>query len=259
MPRGRNDYETAQIQGRLWTPAVLRPAAWWDAADLATIAYSGSAISQWSDKSGNGIHATGGAQILEAISQNGLPGIVTAPGSNSSFAINSAGTASRSMIVATRPKVTGGGTGFRGLCATGASSGSGSAMYSNNGANKWGTWSSVDYSGGIQLVAGTPYLLCMDGLDSGSFYRNGASDGTYAATEGQGQLAGSASMGHIGGQIGQSGTTQKYDGTYFEIVWMSSAMTAPQRQALEGYLSWKWGIPLAADHPFANRPPLIGD
>jgi hypothetical protein len=30
-------------------------------------------------------------------------------------------------------------------------------------------------------------------------------------------------------------------------------------QRVEGYLSWKWGIRLAADHPYANRPPLIGD
>lgn len=252
MPRGRNDYETAQIQGRLWTPAVLRPAAWWDAADLSTIAYSGSAISQWSDKSGNGLHTTGGAQTLEAISQNGLPGIVF-PASNP-FALVGAGTASRSMIVATRPRITGGGTGFRGLCATGASSGSGSMLLSNNGANKWGTWSTVDYSGGIQLVAGTPYLLCMDGLDSGSFFRNGSSDGTYSATEGQ--PGGTANNGCIGGEVGNN---QHYDGTIFEIVWMSSAMAVPQRQALEGYLSWKWGIALAADHPFANRPPLIGD
>jgi hypothetical protein len=94
----------------------------------------------------------------------------------------------------------------------------------------------------------------MNGLDSGSFFRNGLSDGTYSAT--QGQPGGSASIGHIGGQVGGS---QYYDGTFFEIVWMSSAMTDPQRQALEGYLSWKWNITLAADHPFANRPPLIGD
>lgn len=27
----------------------------------------------------------------------------------------------------------------------------------------------------------------------------------------------------------------------------------------EGYYAWKWGLPLVGEHPFANRPPLIGD
>jgi len=30
-------------------------------------------------------------------------------------------------------------------------------------------------------------------------------------------------------------------------------------ELIEGYLSWKWDVPLDASHPFANRPPLIGD
>jgi hypothetical protein len=48
-------------------------------------------------------------------------------------------------------------------------------------------------------------------------------------------------------------------GDYGEVCWFSAAHTARERLVIEGYLSWKWAIPLAADHPFANRPPLIGD
>jgi hypothetical protein len=86
----------------------------------------------------------------------------------------------------------------------------------------------------------------MDGLDSGSFFANGAADGTYAATEGQ--------DGHIGGI-----SYQGFKGYIFEVIWINSALPMRDRQTIEGYLGWKWAIPLAADHPFANRPPLIGD
>jgi len=41
-----------------WTPADLSPAAWYDAADAATITASSGAVSEWQDKSGNGNHAT---------------------------------------------------------------------------------------------------------------------------------------------------------------------------------------------------------
>lgn len=41
-----------------WTPASLTLAAWYDAADPATITESAGLVSQWSDKSGNTRHAT---------------------------------------------------------------------------------------------------------------------------------------------------------------------------------------------------------
>ena len=39
-----------------WTPAEITTALWLDAADAATITLNGSAVSQWSDKSGNARH-----------------------------------------------------------------------------------------------------------------------------------------------------------------------------------------------------------
>lgn len=43
-----------------WTLAEITTALWLDAADSATITLNGSTVSQWSDKSGNGRHATQG-------------------------------------------------------------------------------------------------------------------------------------------------------------------------------------------------------
>lgn len=49
---------------KLWTPAEITTALWLDAADSATITVNGSKVTQWSDKSGNGRHATQGTDSL---------------------------------------------------------------------------------------------------------------------------------------------------------------------------------------------------
>lgn len=46
---------------------------------------------------------------------------------------------------------------------------------------------------------------------------------------------------------------------YSEIIVSISSQFRSHLELVEGYLSWKWGVPLNANHPFANRPPLIGD
>ncbi len=42
------------------SPLKFRPSLWLDASDTATITKTGSAVSQWNDKSGNAFHATQG-------------------------------------------------------------------------------------------------------------------------------------------------------------------------------------------------------
>ena len=66
----------------------------------------------------------------------------------------------------------------------------------------------------------------------------------------------------IGSQINSAGSVisgTQFNGSLFEIVYLPSFANLYERRLIEGYLSHKWAIPLAADHPFANRPPLIGD
>jgi hypothetical protein len=260
MPRGLSDYDSAVIQGRLWTPEVLRPAGWWDAADISTMSFA-TGVSELRDKSGNGRHATqstpANQPTLVSVSQNGRSAL-SFDGSNDTLSLNAAAvTASMALAAAVRPAVTGGGTAYRGITATDTSSGSGSSLNANNGtsgpnSDRWGTWETSNNSANSQLQANVSYILIMDGLDSGSFWRDGASDGSYAATQGQ------PSLSHIGGAPGGV-PQQQFNGLIFEVFWIPVALSYVQRVALEGYLSWKWAIPLAASHPYANRPPLIGD
>jgi hypothetical protein len=42
-----------------------------------------------------------------------------------------------------------------------------------------------------------------------------------------------------------------------ELIILNQLPTTYQRQQVEGYLAWKWGIQanLPANHPFKNAPP----
>lgn len=60
----------------LWSPKLLAPALWLDAADLTTITSLSGAVSQWNDKSGNGRHVTQATAANQpttgTVTQNGL-------------------------------------------------------------------------------------------------------------------------------------------------------------------------------------------
>lgn len=242
MPRGIDPRDSAYLQGRLWTPAVLLPSAWWNAADLSTISHSGGTISEWRDSSGNGRHASGGTATLQT--QNGLSACYfsgTGP-----MSISSAGTQDISIIAAVKPGTNTGA--YKGICANESS---GSMLLGRTNNLAWGTF---DFTPGAQPSTGTvlsdnglKYILVMDGLNSGSFFENGIGVGSYTSTLGQ-------TPANIGGI-----STQAFVGQILEVLWFDAEMSRPRRLALEGYLSHKWAIGLTADHPFANRPPLIGD
>lgn len=62
-----------------FSPLALSPMAWFDASNAASIISSGGAVSQWSDLSGNGYHATQGTGASQPITGtrtvNGLNGL----------------------------------------------------------------------------------------------------------------------------------------------------------------------------------------
>jgi hypothetical protein len=53
------------------------------------------------------------------------------------------------------------------------------------------------------------------------------------------------------------GTANFYDGTMSEYIYYNGVLSQSQRQNVEGYLAWKWGLQssLPSTHPFAKWPP----
>jgi hypothetical protein len=267
MPRGLSDYDSAVIQGRLWTPEVLRPALWLDAADLSTISVA-TGVSEWRDKSGNARHAsqtTGSLQPgIAASTVNGLNSL-SFDGSDDWMQTASSSYAARHYFIAFKSNISS--TGFNTFpCLY-------SARVSPN-ANR----------------TGASDLTSIIGWDiNGNNWQNAAGDSTLAEFNAQpvaslsnwnnfntgspppspvtnwvivenliSNTASGTKIFCIGADT-FSTTGRCWNMQMGEMLVFGNAMSLPERTDIVGYLSWKWGIPLAADHPYANRPPLIGD
>jgi hypothetical protein len=57
--------------------------------------------------------------------------------------------------------------------------------------------------------------------------------------------------------IGSYGTSTYFSGTIYEVIIFNTVLTNPQRQAMEGFLAWKWGLQsnLSVAHPYSSFPP----
>lgn len=281
MPRGVSRLDEAMLQGRLWTPDLLRPAIWLDSSDISTLSIIGTGISQWRDKSGNNNHYA------------------------------QSNTALRPTYEYTVPDTTGTIIGIPQL----------GVRFQNVGTTRqWMDTTSFTYTGNqMQMfsvhrnvsVAGTPYrygrifsfslnssaqdfnnndgLLLTYGITANqiSLFRAGTSIVTSSESTnnlwiianarrsaGTGRIAingGSYIIGvtatanhNIGySRIGNdnSATDSGMNGWICENILYTSLLSDTQCSLIEGYLAWKWGLQnlLIASHPFRNRPPLIGD
>jgi hypothetical protein len=256
MPRGLSDYDSARIQGRLWTPEVLRPDFWFDAADQSTITISSGNVTQWNDKSGNARNLTT-ASSYPSYSIEGRNGLNVVTFSGSSLAVTglSINYTAQSTFGAFR-------LGSYPLYARVWTQSDAGIDFSTSGAYipivsgpATPTWCSytTNFESQISLTDGAWCIF--SSVHNGAVLRN-AANGVLAA------LA-SATLSKTFTRFGMtdsfSGATVPFSGDYGELVVLPTGGVTRDRVLVEGYLSWKWAIPLAANHPFANRPPLIGD
>ena len=278
MPRGVGlnwRYDEARLQGRLWTPALLRPSLWLDASDISTITVS-SGVSEWRDKSGNGRHAATAVRqpILSFNVQNSLSAIT--------FTASSA-TKLDTPVFSIAPN--------REFCSFGVVSGAGLVAPASTYPRIWGTLGGGDSAGGgstypqgffgggpangtAMLIAGgtgvtQPQVTSLPTnqavLLTGRFGTAGQSANTSSISAFGGTISSLASQTgalstsgiRIGADVGTS-SVSAWNSWIGEII-LTTGISLAQSMVVEGYLSWKWGVRLVASHPFANRPPLIGD
>ena len=267
MARGITRYDEAQLQQRLWTPDLLRPAMWFDASDLSTMSF-GTGASQWRDKSGFNRHLSqaGSTQqpALTLNAKNGLPAL-TFDGSNDFMSNASVGAAGLDVvqIVSVFRMITGGANEDipMGVGQTASSSAIRTFYRTPNGTTvgfaSWGndvasSAYSYDIGGNFHVFEvwntqrATPNQIRIGRNGSITTYSVGSLNLT-ANGFSVGSLSG-ASVGNYYSNIAVG-----------EILVAYSEWSQHNRQLVEGYLGWKWGITLDASHPFANRPPLIGD
>lgn len=227
-----------------WTPAALGAdlALWLDADDASTITLQGGGgtgpggsdhVSQWSDKSGNDNHvvqATASSQpIYTTAGLNGRP-VLTFSGAQR---LNSISTTLLGDTVAAVSQRSGGTQPVFEVSPTSSRGYLGNAV-------GFQTHNEYRANGGTTVTSVFPTTLLNVPALSVATDRRTATDISYA-------------IGH--GTPGFLPLT----GYISEIVSTETILSTENRQKLEGYLAWKWGLEanLPIDHPYKNTPPTV--
>jgi len=255
----------------LWTPATLPPAAWYDAADSATITHTSGAVSQWNDKSGNNNHATQATSTVRPTTGSATLGGLNAvafrlgDGTNKQFLA-----APNHATLNLDPS--GGANVFAVMKYLG---------FSNNGS----TSVNAAVCKGQLLSASAAYGIRVGssnqlGYQAGS--NSQASTSNFSNQEilfsGTGDFAGNTSRIYVDGllkttvnpsgaftsdntdllYIGRDNSSGRHANVDFgEILILGGVISEANRQKIEGYLAHKWNLysKLASGHPYKNTAP----
>ena len=272
MPRGLNPYDEARIQGRLWTPNLVRPAIWLDAADASTVSVA-TGVSRWRDKSANDRHFTQTTTASQpAYNRNGINGLgsISFDGSAKSLqrlphtwaflypitafivfraaAFTNAYNSLFEFFTSSGPTT----AGWTDLIKSNGRS----AIYSTSTA---GTQPNYDGTGVATYETNRTYIFT--GIHQNNSLvglQNGKTDGSNA-----GSYTLRTDLGTSPLYIGSSPPFSRYTNWQIGevIIKNNAALSTSDRLKIEGYLAHKWGIAadLETTSPFLNRPPLIGD
>jgi len=241
-----------------WSPADLSPLFWVDADDSATITIA-TGVSQWADKSGNAYHlvqATGSAQPAVASGAlNGLD-VVRFNGSSHRLAVSSFPTAESAYSVYivvdkaadpanASPKV----GAWHGTSDGGVSNASHFPFSDGNVYESFGSSARKTVGNLTPSLASARIWNVNSASGAWSTYL----DGTSVFSTGT-NTVGMSSTFHVGSN---GGSTVFLEGDVAEIVMFNSVLSTGDRQALEGYLAWKWGLEanLPGGHPYEGAPP----
>ena len=239
---------------------------WLDAADASTITYSsGSNLSQWRDKSGNGyiMSNNAGTTTVAANSLNSLNTVYIPSGTNTKITNFSGRTKMTFFIV--------------GKCAAGQYliSFNGGFFYAGNDSllhmvPPSGPYLDLDDSIGspTPVVSNNAWFIFCIGYDNATnstanpYTINGSpANGTNRATTARG------ASGILADQfitntlyINSTSGTNSYDSDYTaELIYYNTTLSVSQRQQVEGYLAWKWGLQstnLPVGHTYKNAAPI---
>ncbi len=248
-------------------PPTLRPFApidvsgcslWLDGADSSTMTLSGSNVTEWRDKSGNGVNvaAASSTPVYQTNQIGGLPGVVFA-GSNRLTASYTYATQTTVFVVCTTSNTTQAG---RMIDINGNSYGNFAVPWITSTSSPAVNTDCLLWLGGSNYPAQSIYSTRAPQtgarLYAGIF--NGTSsqiwrNGTQETVLGSG-FAGPANGTTIA--IGSSAfgifNPESFIGSIGEILLFKAILTASQRQQVEGYLAKKWGLQssLPSGHPY---------
>lgn len=246
----------------LWNPSYITTLAWYDASNQSSVTLNGSTVSQWNDLSGNSYNATQGDANKQPAYSNTLNGlkVVTFDGNSDGLVLpainytdqgylsiylvgNRTGKDSQYCVDLVVNKVS---TNSVGVLTSFAGGGAGS---------RWGGYTSQDLQSTATSSVNHQVLsqVINKSIPLISWWVTGNSAGTNGANVYNGSSV--FNSGWIGtDQYGSYGI-----GDIAEIVIIDQTDNTTQRQKMEGYLAWKWGLEgdLPNDHPYKNAAPTV--
>jgi len=249
--RNNTTFSPTQISGiRLWL----------DASDATTLTLSGSNVTQWRDKSGLGFHAIGaGNPVYNAASNRIQFNGSSSYFSNLSYSLT---LASRSIFFVMSSDVT---TNFvAGIFPQIPNPTSQNDYLSTTGLSIEVTGGNVGFIGSNQyagVISNSPvpplgiYNDNMNGRQ-GSTYFNGSNTTNATANYDAG-----TAIGYALGARWSSGISANYlNGYIYEVIVFNRPVSTSERQQIEGYLAWKWGLQssLQSNHPYKSQAPPLG-
>jgi len=219
---------------------------WLDAADTSTLVLSGSNVTQWNDKSGNGRNGTlfqnYPTYTTNRVNFNGTQGLATSlsPSTNieSGFVI----------------------CGFTSVSSVNTLIGS---FVSENGGRQFRVNNAIQtikqdivavLTSGTSLENNTTYLC--EYVNNGTTLTHYLNGNSYASGGSVTYTAG-GNITSIGYRSNNNGYNEGLYGYIQEVLIFSTALTTSQRQQVEGYLAHKWGLttPIPSTHPFKSILP----
>jgi len=215
-----------------------------DANDASTITLSGSTVTSWADKSGSNNNATGVGGLTFSNSSvvfNGTSGYFSTP-------YTSQATTETAFIIIQFNNV----SSRQDIISTSANLSRAYVLESNGTTNLQRIGSAVYITPGISPIINTRYLLVYDiSSTAGNLYAYGS-----LSLNATGSFPFSAGNTNIGG-FG-IGNGNYLNGSVSEVLIYNTVLTLTQRQNVEGYLAWKWGLraQLPSNHPYRNSSPL---
>lgn len=230
--------------GTPWTPALLGSSliGWWDASDSSTITI-GTGVSAITDKSGNSrtfSQATAGNQpALITNAQNGLS-VMRFDGAGD-FMQTAARVDIRTLILLAKWSATTGD--YRHIWDMSTTSLYGWHGDTASSTNLLSSFTSPLITGGTNYVNGTSTAGLLKRYTS--FTIHGF------------ETTGNINPQFTGYQSGNPG--REFFGDYAEFLYLNAVPSTANRQLIEGYLAWKWGIQasLPAGHPYKNSAPTL--
>jgi len=215
----------------LWTPANISTVAWFDAADSDKIIKSGDKVSQWTDKSGNGNHATNGAAASQPtyypsdLSMNNM-GSIGSTDTNGNIGLITPSFGSKICYAVVRSDET---TFSTYTC-----------LFSGSLAN--------GKFGGRGQVGTTRWRISDELQFNDSTYKNGSTTDTNlnilpmpTATLFRFEASNLRTQRYYLGYYNHI-SDRSWKGAYSEFIFTDGTEGLATKQKIEGYLAWKWGI-----------------